>query len=109
MLMIGMSQLVLATCCNTGSGELKIDKNAFLVDVRTPEEFQAGTVEGAVNIPLDEIASRIAEFKGKGQIVVFCRSGNRSSQATGILEQHGIPNVTDGGSWQHVKQTIERQ
>jgi phage shock protein E len=109
MLMISISQLVFATSCNSGSDQLKIDKNAFLVDVRTPEEFLAGTVEGAVNIPLDEIASRITEFEGKGQIVVFCRSGNRSSQAKSILDQQGIPNVMDGGTWQHVKQTIERQ
>jgi phage shock protein E len=74
----------------------------FLVDVRTPQEFAAGSVNGAVNIPLDEVESRIAEFQGKEQIVVFCRSGNRSSQAMSILNEHGITNVTNGGSWEDV-------
>lgn len=74
----------------------------FLVDVRTPEEFAAGSVKGAVNIPLDQVESRIAEFQGKDQIVVFCRSGNRSGQAIAILNEHGITNVKNGGSWEDV-------
>ena len=53
---------------------------AFLVDVRTAGEFASGSASGAVNIPLDEIVSRIHEFKNKETIIVFCRSGNRSGQ-----------------------------
>lgn len=109
MTMLVFSHLVFAASCSTGQEKLKIDKDAFLVDVRTPEEFQAGTVKGAVNIPLDELENRIAEFEGKGQIVVFCRSGSRSSQAKSILDRHGIPNVTDGGPWQQVQQVVEGQ
>lgn len=74
----------------------------FLVDVRTPEEFAAGSVKGAVNIPLDQVQTRIAEFQGKEQIVVFCRSGNRSGQAIEILNENGITNVVNGGSWEDV-------
>ncbi|MDO4691742.1 MAG: rhodanese-like domain-containing protein [Porphyromonadaceae bacterium] len=66
---------------------------AMLVDVRTPEEFAAGSVSGAVNIPLSTIGSRLEEFKGKKGILVFCRSGNRSRQAKAILDKAGIPNV----------------
>jgi phage shock protein E len=58
---------------------------AFLVDVRTPQEFAAGSVKGAINIPLDQIEQQISLFKGKKSVVVFCRSGNRSSQAKRIL------------------------
>lgn len=75
---------------------------AFLVDVRTPEEFREGTAKGAVNIPLDQIESRLKEFEGKDQIVVFCRSGSRSSQAKAILESQGFINVTNGGTWMDV-------
>lgn len=74
----------------------------FLVDVRTPAEFAEGSVNGAVNIPLDQVEARVAEFQGKGEIVVFCRSGNRSAQAKSILDQHGIKNVTNGGTWMEV-------
>jgi phage shock protein E len=81
--------------------------SAFLVDVRTPEEFAEGSVAGAVNIPLSEVANRIADFKGKKQMVVFCRSGSRSSQAIEILEKNGIVNVINGGSWQDVNNSIK--
>lgn len=83
-----------------------IRSDAFLVDVRTAAEFSTGSVEGAVNIPLDKIATQLSKFKGKSQIVVFCRSGNRSGQAKGILEQNGIQNVINGGTWQDVKQAV---
>ena len=79
-----------------------ICNGAFLVDVRTPGEFASGSVAGAVNIPLDRIASRRNEFKNKKTIIVFCRSGNRSSQAKSILERNGFSNVLDGGTWGHV-------
>jgi rhodanese-related sulfurtransferase len=86
------------------NGQLKeaIKERAFLVDVRTPAEFSAGSVKGAVNIPLDKISAQLAKFKGKKHIVVFCRSGNRSSQAKNILEQNGFQNVINGGTWQLV-------
>ena len=81
---------------------------AFLVDVRTPGEFSTGSVTGAVNIPLDSVSSQLAKFKGKKNIVVFCRSGNRSSQAKSILEQNGFENVTNGGTWQNVNNLINQ-
>jgi len=56
---------------------------------------------------LDEVADRLEEFSGKDHIVVFCRSGNRSGMAKAILAQAGITNVTNGGTWQDVKQFID--
>lgn len=79
-----------------------IREGAFLVDVRTPGEFASGSVKGAVNIPLDRIESRLGEFKEKKTIIVFCRSGGRSSQAKSILERNGFTNVLNGGTWEHV-------
>lgn len=88
----------------------KVDvKKAFLVDVRTPEEFAEGSVKGAINIPLNEIGLRLTEFKDKQQIVVFCRSGNRSSQAEAILKQNGFSNVVNGGTWQMVDKMVKQQ
>lgn len=79
-----------------------IREGAFLVDVRTPGEFASGSVKGAVNIPLDRIESRLGEFKEKKTIIVFCRSGGRSSQAKSIFERNGFTNVLNGGTWEHV-------
>ncbi|MCD2422120.1 rhodanese-like domain-containing protein [Niabella pedocola] len=79
-----------------------IAEGAFLVDVRTPEEFAAGSVKGAVNIPLDQLGGRLAAFRNKNIIVLFCRSGGRSSVAKRILAQNGFDKVINGGSWQQV-------
>ncbi len=79
-----------------------VDQGAFLVDVREPGEFAGGSAKGAVNIPLGSISSRLVKFKGKDNIIVFCRSGARSSQAKIILEKNGFKNVVNGGSWENV-------
>lgn len=84
-----------------------IEQGAFLVDVREPGEFSGGTAKGAVNIPLGLVATQLQKFKGKENIVVFCRSGNRSGQAKTILEQNGFKNVLNGGTWEEVSQFVK--
>lgn len=99
--------LAFVSSCNSQGNQEKVDyKTAFLVDVRTPGEFAEGSAPGAVNIPLQELELRLAEMKDKKQIVVFCRSGNRSSQAKLILEQHGFTNITNGGTWEQVSEMV---
>ncbi|MBK7231596.1 MAG: rhodanese-like domain-containing protein [Saprospiraceae bacterium] len=83
-----------------------IKKGAFLVDVRTSGEFAGGSVKGAVNIPLDAIASNLKKFKGKENVIVFCRSGARSGQAKTLLNQNGIQNVYNGGAWDEVARLV---
>lgn len=69
-----------------------------IIDVRSPMEFQIQHFPGAVNIPLDTIASRIAELKSLNtNIIVYCQSGGRSSMAKSILVQAGMDNVFNGG------------
>lgn len=84
-----------------------LKNGAFLVDVRTKPEFEGGSADGAVNIPLDSVADNIAKFKRKNLIVVFCHSGARSGQAKRILEQNGIENVLNGGGISSILKTIE--
>jgi rhodanese-related sulfurtransferase len=84
-----------------------ISDGAFLVDVRTPGEFAEGHVKGSVNIPLDTIPARLADFKDKKHVIVFCRSGNRSGQAKTFLETNGISNVINGGTWTDVNQFVQ--
>ena len=83
-----------------------IKEDAFLVDVRSPSEFASGSVKGAVNIPLDNLHQQLTKFKGKQHIVVFCRSGNRSSMAKNMLSQSGFQNVTNGGTWKNVNEVL---
>lgn len=78
-----------------------------MVDVRTPAEFGVGHVKGSINIPLNSIPFQLEKFKDKKNIIVFCRSGNRSGQAKFILEQNGITNVTNGGTWDQVNAFVK--
>lgn len=71
-----------------------LDKNkSMLIDVRTPMEYSLGTIEGAINIPLDEIRNRIDEFPKDKDIIIFCKVGLRGYIACRILMQNGFENV----------------
>ncbi len=67
---------------------------AFMLDVRTREEWNAGHIPDAVLIPLDELPNRLAEVPQDQQIVVVCRSGNRSASGRDILLTAGYSQVT---------------
>ncbi|MDF2536729.1 MAG: CoA-disulfide reductase [Bacillales bacterium] len=65
----------------------KLAEGAFLIDVRTEKEFNRGTIKGAVNIPLDDLRCRLHELEIDRDIIVSCRSGQRSYIAERILKQ----------------------
>ena len=70
------------------------DAGAFILDVRQPEEWNEVHIPDATLIPLGELASRVAELPQNQEIVVVCRSGNRSQQGRDILLAAGFENVT---------------
>ncbi len=76
---------------------------AQLVDVRTPSEFAAGHIAGAINVPVQELAGRLKELEPKERaLVVYCRSGSRSGNAARMLKAAGFSAVHDLGpmsSW----------
>ncbi|MBX7106448.1 MAG: FAD-dependent oxidoreductase [Gemmataceae bacterium] len=73
--------------------------DATIVDVRTPAEFAAGHIPGAVNIPLDELRARLSEIPADRQTVVYCQVGMRGYLATRILLQHGRTVHNIGGGY----------
>jgi phage shock protein E len=78
-----------------------IRAGALLVDVRTPEEFAQGHLQGAINIPYDQVEALRSEF-GKDlnhAIVVYCRSGRRSGIAQDTLERLGYTSVFNGRAY----------
>jgi NADPH-dependent 2,4-dienoyl-CoA reductase/sulfur reductase-like enzyme/rhodanese-related sulfurtransferase len=79
-----------------------------LLDVREPSEFEAGNIDGAVNIPLNSLRERLGELPRDGRIVVYCGVGMRAYLACRILMQHGFREVFNlsGGwtTWQYVSQ-----
>ena len=102
-----LSALFGSSSKNENLGKIIAD-NPFLVDVRSNTEFQEGHVIGSVNIPLDQISQNLSKFNSKNQIVVFCRSGMRSSQAKSILNQNGFTNVTNGGTWKSINDLVSK-
>ena len=70
------------------------EAGAFILDVRQPEEWAAGHIPDATLIPLGDLSARIAEVPKDRQVVVVCRSGNRSAQGRDVLLGAGYPSVT---------------
>ena len=79
------------------------DKRPFVVDVRTPQEFSAGSIPGAVNIQVDEIRSRLDEIPCDREIAAYCQVGQRGYLATRILRQAGFPAGNIGGGYKTYK------
>lgn len=78
--------------------EIVKDPSTTVVDVRNSWEFESGHYQGALNIPLDQIAQHLSEFEAmEGPIVLYCRSGNRSGMALQLLKQQGLENLYNGG------------
>jgi rhodanese-related sulfurtransferase len=72
----------------------KRESGVFILDVRQPEEWNEYHVPGSTLIPLGELASRVDELPLDQEIVVVCRSGNRSAQGRDILIEAGFTQVT---------------
>ena len=82
----------------------QVTDDSFLLDVRDPDEWQAGHAPQAVHVPMMEIPARLAELPEDREVVVICRVGGRSAQVVAFLLQQGRPNASnlDGGmfAWQ---------
>ena len=70
----------------------------FLVDVRSPEEYAAGHIPTAINIPVSQIGDRPPTDDRNALIVVYCASGARSARAAAVLDGLGYLRVVDFGS-----------
>ena len=71
----------------------KRDSGAFMLDVRQPEEWNELHIPEATLIPLGELSTRLSEVPKDQEIVVYCRSGNRSKEGADILTKAGFTNV----------------
>jgi len=78
---------------------LKQRSNIYLLDVRTPQEFQQGRLAGARLIPIDQIIQRLGELPKDRPILVYCAVGSRSAQVFSFLARRGYAEVynLDGG------------
>ena len=75
------------------------DQRTFMIDVRTPREFSAGHIPGAVNVPVDDLRSRLGEIPRNREIAAYCQVGQRGYLATRILRHAGFSASNIGGGY----------
>jgi rhodanese-related sulfurtransferase len=75
----------------------RLDAGALLVDVRQPDEYEAGHVPTARLVPLDVVSDRLDAFTSDGEVLVICRSGARSRAACEFLVEEGVAAVNVAG------------
>lgn len=84
--------------------------NGILIDVRSPEEFNLGTIKGALNIPLDNLRDRLDEIPTGKDIYIFCQVGLRGYLACRILMQKGYKNVRNlSGGYKTYQMSVQKQ
>jgi len=86
-----------------------IAEGAFVLDVRTPDEYAAGHLANAANVPIQEFAQRMAEVEKLAgadkarPVVVYCAAGGRATKAKQQLEAAGYTNVVNGGGFDDLR------
>ena len=97
-----------ATTASTGAesavtaAAVVVPASATVIDVRTPEEFAEGHLDGAVNLDVQSgrFEAELAALDPEGEYFVYCRSGNRSAAAAATMAEAGFTDVTDLGGLQ---------
>ena len=82
-----------------------VKNGAQIIDVRSKPEFAGGHIRGAVNIPLNEITSKMKKIKKEKPVITCCASGMRSGSAKAILQSNGY-EVYNGGGWNSLERAI---
>lgn len=89
-----------ARMLQTGASQVSF----LLVDVRTPAEYEAGHIRGALLLPVDSLAEHLAEIPKDRPVYVYCQAGARSSRAALLLTKYGYTRINNlqGGiaAWQ---------
>ena len=97
-LMLAAAVLALAGC--SSPEPVQVGDSTVIIDVRTPEEFASGHLDGAVLMDLNggQFAAELPDLDPDAEYLVYCRSGNRAAKAVEAMKQAGIANATNLGS-----------
>jgi len=91
---------------------IRQNPGVYLLDVREPDEYAAGHIPGITLIPMGEVGARLAELPRDKEIIVTCRTGNRSGQVADLLREQGFTNVHNmtGGivAWEEAGYAVEQ-
>ena len=87
-------------------------QHLFVLDVRSPQEFAEGHIAGAVNVPYDQIAARLAEVPKDKDVVLYCRTGRRTGIAAEVLAANGYTRLShldgDMTAWVEKGRPVEK-
>jgi rhodanese-related sulfurtransferase len=72
---------------------IESNSSVVIVDVRTREEYDSGHIEGAVLIPVSELEDRLNELSKEDELLIYCRTGNRSTNSVNILKANGYTKI----------------
>ena len=93
-----LDKLFHKTDINAAVEEFKSTPGAYLIDVRTGPEYEAGHIEGSINVPLHSIHFIVNHVRDiHAPLFVYCQSGARSGQATSMIKEMGFKNVNNIG------------
>ena len=96
--LLAVSLLTTIAGCGSASEINAVPETSLVVDVRTPSEFKDWHYPGAINVPVQVLEKKLDTLGDKHRaIIVYCRSGNRSSAAKQILIDAGFTDVKNGG------------
>lgn len=82
-----------------------VKNGAQIIDVRSKGEFAGGHIKGAINIPLNELASHLKKIRKEKPVITCCASGMRSGSAKTLLQSNGY-EVYNGGGWSSLERMI---
>lgn len=104
------STLAFGACSSSDESSSRVEAavvaESTIIDVRTPEEYAAGHLDGATLIDIKDASfdEKIAELDPNASYIIYCRSGNRSAQAVERMKDAGFTNLTDLGSLENASE-----
>ena len=108
--LVVVSTIALGACSSSDASSSRVDAaviaESIIIDVRTPEEYAAGHLDGATLIDIKDASfdAKIAELDPNASYIIYCRSGNRSAQAVERMKEAGFTNLTDLGSLENASE-----
>jgi rhodanese-related sulfurtransferase len=108
--LVAVSTIALGACSSSDASSSRVDAaviaESIIIDVRTPEEYAAGHLDGATLIDIKDASfdAKIAELDPNASYIIYCRSGNRSAQAVERMKEAGFTNLTDLGSLENASE-----
>ncbi|MCD6023201.1 MAG: sulfurtransferase [Fibrobacteria bacterium] len=82
-------------------------RGAQIVDVRSPDEYRGGHINGSMNLPLPHLERHLGKLRKDKPVITCCASGMRSASAKRALEENGFAEVVNGGGWAGLSRMLD--